>query len=111
MEKFIEEQSVTPFSERFKTENDPRTRKLLTRLLPDAENKLAATPDRLDKTEKHIADCKARITRQYSLIDKLNLAGYDVGPAEKLLRDLIEIHDLLVRQRQVIVAILDRATP
>jgi hypothetical protein len=45
------------------------------------------------------------------LIDKLNLAGYDVGPAEKLLRDLIEIHDLLVRQRQVIVAILDRDTP
>jgi hypothetical protein len=44
MEKFIEEQNVTPFSERFKTENDPRTRKLLTRLLPDAENKLAATP-------------------------------------------------------------------
>jgi len=42
MEKFIEEQNVTPFSERFKTENDPRTRKLLTRLLPDAENKLAA---------------------------------------------------------------------
>ena len=110
MEKFTEEQNVTPFSERFKTENDPRTRKLLTRLLPDAENKLAAA-DRLDKTEKHIADCKARITRQYSLIDKLNLAGYDVGPAEKLLRDLIEIHDLLVGQRQVIVAILDRATP
>jgi hypothetical protein len=65
-------------------------------------------PERLDKTEKHIADCKEHITRQYGLIDKLNLAGNDIGPVDRLLRNLMNLHDLFVSHRQVRVAALGR---
>ena len=104
----IDEQDIFWFSEQLKTEDDPARRKLLGELLLGQENRFAATAERLEKTEKYIADCKAHIVRQRSLINQLNLAGDDIGPSERLLRNLTELHDQFVSYQQVLAVSLDR---
>jgi hypothetical protein len=108
MENFIREQNILRFSDRLQTEGDPSVRKQLSKLLLDEENKFAACAERLDKTDRHIVDCKAHITRQYGLIDKLKVDGHDIAAAEGLLRNLMELHDLFVSHRQGIVAALEQ---
>lgn len=108
LQTFAHEENVIRFSERLKIEDDPRMRKSLSTLLLDEENKFAATAERLHKTESDIARCKLHIVRQYHLIDKLKTDGHDVAPAEQLLRNIMELHDLYVSFRQVLLGRLDR---
>lgn len=99
MERFIIEQNVLRFSELLKTENNPAARKTLSKLLLDEEGKFAATAEWLDRTDGYIANCKSYITRQHGLIDRLTGDGHDVGPAQRLLENLLELHDLFVSYR------------
>jgi hypothetical protein len=108
MENFVHEQNVLRFSERLKTETDPTARTRVRQLLLDEENKFAATAERLDKTDGHIASCKEHITRQYGLIDRLNGEGRDVGPAQRLLENLLDLHDLFVSYRRLVSESLNR---
>jgi len=48
---------------------------------------------RLDKADRYISQCKAHIVRHYDLIDKQKTRGHDARPAERALRDLMELHD------------------
>jgi hypothetical protein len=48
------------------------------------------------------------IAVQYALIEKLNSDGHDVQRAERALRNLVELHDLYVKYRQVLLDGLDR---
>ena len=105
---FVDEQNILWFSEQLKSEADPARRKLLGELLRDQESRFAATAERLEKIEKHVADCKAHIVRQRGLIDQLNLAGYDIGHAERLLQNLTELHDQFVSYQQALAGSVDR---
>lgn len=109
MEDFIREQNVLRFLTRLETENDPTTRKRLSRLLIEEENKFAITAERLDKTDSHIAKCKRYISLQYTVVEKLKANGHDSQAAERLLRNMMEIHDLYVSYRQVLLDALDRS--
>lgn len=109
MEEFVREQNVLRFSQSLEAEHDPIRRERIGALLLDEENKFAATAERLDKVERHIAECRARIMRQYGLIDKLKTAGHDIQAAERLLRNLMELHDLYASHRQVVFEGLNRS--
>jgi len=108
MENFVYEQNVFRFSARLKTEDDPAARKLVGKLLLDEENKFAATVERLDRTDGQIADCKSHISLQYALIERLKGDGHDIKPAERLLGNMMELHDLYVSYREVLLDGLDR---
>ena len=110
VDNFVHEQNVLRFSERLETENDQTARVQLTKLLLDEENKFAASSERLDRADRHIAKCKQHIARQYSLIDKLKMDGHDIAPAERLLRNLMELHDLFVGYRRQVATALARTT-
>lgn len=109
MENFILEQNVLRFSELLKTENDPAARTMLSKLLLDEEDKFAVTAERLDRTDGHLVNCKAHITRQHDLIDRLNGDGHDVGPAQRLLKNLLELHDLFISYRLRLLESLNQA--
>ena len=108
MENFIHERNILRFSARVETEENPNTRSLLGKLLVEEENKFALTAERLDKTEQQIAECKGRISRQHDIIGKLKNDGHDTRLAERSLENLIELHDLFVSHRVVLVDGLDR---
>ena len=108
MDDFVREQNVLRFSQLIEAEHDTAKRQRLGSLLLDQENQFAATAERLDKTDRHIAECKARIGRPYGLIDKLRIDGRDIQSAERLLRNLMELHDLFVGHRQVLLEGLNR---
>ena len=71
-------------------------------------NRLAMNAERLDKTDGHIAKCKARITLQHGVIKRLKTDGHDIEPAERLLRNLVEPHDLFFRYWLVLLDGSDR---
>jgi hypothetical protein len=103
-ENFVREQNVLRFSQLLETEHDPIERERLCTLLLNEENKFAATVDRLTKTDGHIAECR----RQYGLIDKLKMDGHDIEAAERLLRNLMDLHDIYVSHRRSILEGLNR---
>jgi hypothetical protein len=111
VEKFIVEQNVIRYSEHLKVENDPATRRALYKLLVEEENKFAVTPERLDKADRYISQCKAHIVRYYDLIDKQKTGGHDARLAERALRNLMELHDIYVSYRRVVNDGLSRRTP
>jgi hypothetical protein len=105
---FVYEQNVLRFSERLQAEDDPATRKILSKLLLEEENKFAVTSERLDNADRHIARCKSLISLQYTVIDNLKNDGHDTQRAERLLRNMMELHDVFVSYRQTLLDGLNR---
>jgi hypothetical protein len=104
----IHEQTVLRFSARLKTEDYPGTRSRLSKLLVAKENKFAVTAERLAQLDRHIAKSTSFISQLYALIDKLKSDGRDFQQAERSLRNTLELHDLCLSYRHVLVLGLDR---
>jgi hypothetical protein len=108
IDNLVHEQSVLRFSARFETEDYAATRNRLSKLPAAKENKFAVAAERLAKVDGHIAKCKCFISLQCTLVDKLKRDGQEFQRAERLLRSTMEIHDLCVSYRHVLLHGLDR---
>lgn len=109
-DSLVHEQTVLRFSARLETEDHPGTRSRLSKLLVAKENKFAVTAERLAKLDRHIAKCKSFISLLYTLIDKLKSNGRDFQHAERLLRNTLELHDVCLSYRHVLLQGLDGLT-
>jgi hypothetical protein len=105
---FVREQNVLRFSQSFEIEHDPIKRERLKTLMLHEENKFAATAERLDKTDREIAKCEARVARQHALIEELRKDGHDIQVAKRLVDNMIELHDLYVGFRLRLLEELNR---
>ena len=106
--EFVSDLNIERFLEKLRFEPDPAVRGSLRRLLLEEENKLGLILERLGKVQHDIAENRGRITRQKVLIDRLGANGHDVMPAESLLRNLIEINEILERYRRTILGAISR---
>lgn len=106
----VREQTVLRFSARLENDDYPGTRSRLSKLLVAKENKFAVTAERLATLDGHIAKCKSFISLLYTLVDKQKAGGRASQQAERLLRNTLEIHNLCLSYRHVLLQGLDRLT-
>lgn len=106
----VHEQNILRYSARLETEDYPGTRSRLSKLLVAKENKFAVTAERLAKLNTHIAKCKSFISLLHTLIDKLKSDGRDHREAERSLRNTVQLHDLCLGYRRVLLHAVDRLT-
>lgn len=106
----VREQTVLRFSARLETDDYPGTRSPLSKLLVAKENKFAVTAERLATLDRHITKCKSFISQLYTLVDEQKAGGRDAQQAERLLRNTLEIHNLGLSYRHVLLQGLDRLT-
>lgn len=109
-DSLVHEQAVLRFSARLETEDYPGTRNRLSKLQVAKENKFAGTAEQLAKLDRHIAKCKSFISLLYTLVDGLKSDGRNFQQAERLLRNTMEIHDLCLGYRDVLLQASDRLT-
>jgi hypothetical protein len=106
--QFVNDLNIERFLGRLRFERDPAVRASLRRLLREEEDKLCFNLERLAKVQHNIAEGRGRIRRQKALIERLVAGDHDVGLAENLLRNLIEINELLERYRRTILDTIRR---
>jgi hypothetical protein len=106
--QFVNDLNIERFLGRLRFEHDPAVRASLRRLLREEEDKLCFNLERLAKVQYNIAEGRGRIRRQKALIERLVAGDHDVRLAENLLRNLIEINELLERYRRTILDAIHR---
>jgi len=109
VQTFVAEQNVSRFIDRFSIAHDAYTRQTVQKLLLEEENGLGFNSEQLDRTQRCIKDCNARIEQHERLIHKARLNGHDVATAERVLSNLIEIQEVLWSHLQVIIEALNRS--
>jgi len=107
-QKFASDQNVARFVGALQTEIDPTRRTSLRSLLLEEENRLGSSLEQLDKADRYIGECQVRISRLVTLIGKLQADGHDPRPSERLLKNMTELHQLLVSYRLIVVDVLNR---
>jgi hypothetical protein len=106
--RFVNDLNIERFLGRLRFERDPAVRASLRRLLREEEDKLCFNLERLAKVQHNIAEGRGRIRRQKALIERLVAGDHDVRLAENLLRNLIEVNELLERYRRTILDAIHR---
>lgn len=73
---------------------------VLRRLLVEEEERFGRYAERLDIADHHIALAGSRITDQKQRVEILKEKGLDTAEAERLLRNMLGLRDLLVAARK-----------
>jgi hypothetical protein len=107
--QFVNGLNVERFVDRLRFEHDPTVRRSLRRLLLEEEDKLGLSLERLGKVQHHIGEGRARIARQKILIERLVANGHDARFAENLLRNFIEVNEILERHYRTILDAIRRS--
>lgn len=99
MERFIHRENVNNYLDRLRREVDPAQRKTLRTLLIEEMHKFADTGENLDLTDRHLSDCKLRISRQHRIIEDQRAERRSTLEAEQLLDNLLDVEVLLTALR------------
>jgi hypothetical protein len=109
MQKFVGEQNVFRFVDQFQIAHDQNTRKRLQTLLLQEENRFAFNSEQLERTQRCIKECKARIGEHESLIQKGRANGHNTATAERALNNLIELQEVFWNYHQIVLKALNQS--
>jgi DNA-directed RNA polymerase specialized sigma54-like protein len=108
LERFIATQNVARFTEQLAAEPDAQKRAILVKLLVEEVDKLGFGPEELRTADAHLTAAHHNISRQRTLIARLNQDGRDTATASELLATLTQVQDLFERYRGHILQGVER---
>jgi hypothetical protein len=85
---FVNEQNIKNFAQKLSSETNNRTRRTLSKLLLEEEERLGLRTWHLKLVDQHISDTTSRIDNQKSLIHKSSTDGGEASVAEAFLKTL-----------------------
>jgi hypothetical protein len=108
MHRIIAKLNVENYCARLRTEADLATASTLHNLLIEEEDKLGFDLEQLERIESEIADGRGRVQRQLSLIEELEINGYDANSAKAFLSNLCKTLLIYEQYRRTWVAVMKR---
>lgn len=101
-ERFILRRNIDKFHSRLLIEEDPGTRDVLFRLLIEEEDRYGAIEEKIAIIKERIAVSSLLIEKQNEILIKVIKDGEDPAQANRILLNLVEARELLLRHLCVV---------